>query len=299
METRANHVMIGAFALAVTVLAFAFVLWLAKVQVTAQYGYYLVKFTDGVSGLPLGGEVRYNGVKVGTVESIHFAPKEPSAVYVLIKVENRPDFSLREDSEASLQFQGITGITYVMITGGTLDSAKLPLVTDPKGDVPVIVAQPSPIAQVFDTFPELVDKARQTFDRINSILDKNNQERINEIIANLATGSQNFSDAIKSIDKLSTDTDSLVDGDAKTSVQQLAQASKSIEQAAALSSQILTENKAAINQFTDQGLAQITSFTTEARRLVETLDRIAQHIESNPTGFVLNGTPAKEMAVPK
>ena len=72
METRANHILIGAFTLGVVLAAMGFVLWLSKS--TAHGSYYDVKFVGSVSGLPEAGEVRYNGFKVGTVEKISIVP---------------------------------------------------------------------------------------------------------------------------------------------------------------------------------------------------------------------------------
>ena len=125
METKANHLLIGAFVLVITLGAFLFILWLSRIQLNSEYAYYDVKFSDGVSGLPLGGEVRYNGVKVGTVDAIRFEPSEPAAVIVSIKVENRSDFTIRENSQASLGLAGITGITFVQFSGGDAKSPAL------------------------------------------------------------------------------------------------------------------------------------------------------------------------------
>ena len=66
METRANYLLIGAFTLVGIIGAFAFLLWLAKVEVDRQYAYYFVKF-DNVAGLGDAGDVRYNGLPVGQV----------------------------------------------------------------------------------------------------------------------------------------------------------------------------------------------------------------------------------------
>ena len=67
METRASHVVIGAFILVIVAGAFGFVLWLAKIEIDQQYAYYRVTFEEAVSGLSIGGDVRYNGIPVGVV----------------------------------------------------------------------------------------------------------------------------------------------------------------------------------------------------------------------------------------
>ena len=82
-------------------------------------------------------------------------------------------------------------------------------------------------------------------------------------------------------------------------VDQITTAAKSFADAADLGEQVLTENRASINNFTAQGLSQLATFVVEARQLVATLDRIAQHVESDPAGFVLGGSRGQEIPVRK
>jgi len=298
METRANHILIGAFTLGVLLAAMGFALWLSKTSSNAAY--YDVKFVGSVSGLPEGGEVRYNGFKVGTVQKIGFIEKEPEAVLVRIEVGQRKDFVIRQNSKVSLQLAGITGITYIQIAGGTVDSPELPVITNPDSrKVPLINAEGSAIDQLMNSVPALIAKATTTFDRINGILTPENQAKVNDILANLDAGSKDLASALKSMNKLSADADGFVTGDGKKMTDQITAAAKSISDAADLGDQVLAENRAAINNFTTQGLAQLGTFVVEARQLVQTLDRIAQHVESDPAGFVLGGSRGQEIPVRK
>ena len=70
METKANHVVVGVFALIAVAGAIAFILWMAKVDIDREYAYYDVLFEGGISGLSTGGDVRFSGVKVGRVTRI-------------------------------------------------------------------------------------------------------------------------------------------------------------------------------------------------------------------------------------
>ena len=55
METRAHHVIIGAFAIGVFVLALGFVMWLSKSSIDREFAYYDIIFTEAVTGLGKGG----------------------------------------------------------------------------------------------------------------------------------------------------------------------------------------------------------------------------------------------------
>ncbi|MGH8116608.1 MAG: MlaD family protein, partial [Rhodanobacteraceae bacterium] len=61
METRAHHVLIGAFTLVVVALVVLFALWLGKTSLNRQFHYYDIVFTEAVTGLSKGSAVQYNG----------------------------------------------------------------------------------------------------------------------------------------------------------------------------------------------------------------------------------------------
>lgn len=289
METKAHHLLIGAFALIVTFGAALFVLWLSRVQVNAQYAYYDVLFNDGVTGLPIGGEVRYSGVKVGTVEAIRFDPASPSAVHVLIKVVSRDDFTIRQNSEASLQFSGITGITFILVSGGSADSPALPRVKEKDGKLPVLVAQESAVKKILKDAPQIATRTREAVEGINRILTPENEVKLSRIIDNLDRLSQNLAEASVNVKAAAQKTPALVD--------ELHAASKSIADLGALSNEVVAENRAAINSFSVQGAAQLNALTAEARQLVSTLDRIAARAEGDPARYIL-GNDERTQEIP-
>src|SRR5210317_457894 len=104
METKASHFVIGLFVLLMVGASFFFVIWLAKVEVDKEFDYYNVYFDDGVAGLSVGGDVRYNGIPVGTVTSIILDPNDARRVQVDIEVAKETPVS--QGTEASLSLQG-------------------------------------------------------------------------------------------------------------------------------------------------------------------------------------------------
>jgi phospholipid/cholesterol/gamma-HCH transport system substrate-binding protein len=292
VETKANHLLIGGFALVTTLLASFFVFWLSQARIDAEYAYYDVKFSDGISGLPQGGEVRYNGVKVGTVDKIRFDPLEPSTVFVTIKVENRPDFKLRQDSHVSLGLLGITGITYVLISGGSPDSPSLAAVKNRRHTLPVIDAKPSAIKRLLDDAPGLAMSSRQAIGRLGDLLSTDNQEKVSRILTNLDRLSANLADASVDLKAASKDAPALV--------HEIRGASKSVAELGNLAQAVVAENRSDIRTFSNRGLAQVDSFVAQARQLAASLDRIASRIESDPPGYILGGrAQGREVSVPK
>ena len=71
METRANHVLIGAFTIVVFLLGVAVRAVGGEVHLrTAVWEEYDVIFTESVTGLGIGSLVQYNGITVGEVRNL-------------------------------------------------------------------------------------------------------------------------------------------------------------------------------------------------------------------------------------
>ena len=87
METRANYVLIGAFVLFAAAALAIFTLWIAGTgPLNRSYTVYDVLFEGAVNGLTEGGEVRFNGIKVGEVQTLRLNPTNPNQVVARIKV---------------------------------------------------------------------------------------------------------------------------------------------------------------------------------------------------------------------
>ncbi len=106
METRASHLLIGGFVLLFVVGLFGFAIWLARIEIDREFAYYDIYFTGSVAGLGVGGDVRYRGIKVGTVVDITINPDDPSRVGVTAQIGS--DTPIREGDRASLQLSDIS-----------------------------------------------------------------------------------------------------------------------------------------------------------------------------------------------
>ena len=107
METRANYVLIGAFTLLTAAFLLLFGLWAAKYTSDKDWRYFNVIFDEAVTGLTEGGSVQYNGISVGTVDTLSLAPDDPRKV--IAKVKLRASTPVKVDTHAKLSFTGLTG----------------------------------------------------------------------------------------------------------------------------------------------------------------------------------------------
>src|ERR1700761_2773985 len=117
LERNANYALVGFASLVLFVGLGAFVLWLAQVRFARDYDIYDIVSDGPVRGISQGGEVHFNGIKVGEVQRIALDPANASRVIARIKVTS--DVPIKTDSYATLEPQGVTGVNYVQITAGT------------------------------------------------------------------------------------------------------------------------------------------------------------------------------------
>src|SRR3546814_598319 len=182
METRAHHLLIGSFMLAFLVAIVLFVLWLAKSQVDRDVAHYNIYFHGSVAGLGVGGDVRFNGIKVGTVSQISIDRQNTSRVRVT--AEMAADTPIRADSEATLQLQGITGVSYVQITPGSPEAELIkPVRGGDTAKYPTIKSKPSAIDTLVEAAPELLTRAAK-------VLSDENLNNLTGFIADLHQISQ-------------------------------------------------------------------------------------------------------------
>ena len=88
MERNANYALVGFASLILLVGLALFVFWLARLQFNRDFDIYDILFLEPVRGLSEGGEVHFNGIKVGEVTEIKLDERNPSRVRALARVNS-------------------------------------------------------------------------------------------------------------------------------------------------------------------------------------------------------------------
>ena len=81
-------------------------------------GYQLHARFDNVDGIVTGSKVKLSGVNIGTVKSISL---EPESFYAFITMNFDREFNFPDDTEASVQLEGLLGGSYISILPGGSD----------------------------------------------------------------------------------------------------------------------------------------------------------------------------------
>ena len=124
MEDKLNPTIVGAFVLVLGAALIGAVLWLAAgLSVKKHYTPYRSVVSESVAGLNVDAPVKFLGVDVGKVHTIVIDPRDSRQVLLGFQIERGTP--VKQDSEAVLKTQGLTGIAYVELSGGSEGSPPL------------------------------------------------------------------------------------------------------------------------------------------------------------------------------
>ncbi len=304
METKANYVLIGVFTLVVAVFGLLFALWAANWSSEKEWRNYRVIFDEPVTGLAEGSNVRYNGISVGTIDSLSLAPQDPRRVIAVVRLE--ADAPVKTDTTAKLSQDGLTGPPFIQLTGGSPGAPRLVASSD--DILPVIRAEPSALQNIADTANRLVS-------RMDEVLSPENVQRIADTLENIesmtgALGDQredlrllviNAREASEQLKTTLVTTHGAIERLDQNLVRELPglvakldRTLTQLESTANNANAMIAENRAPLASFTQGGLQQVGPTLTELRTLIRDLRRVASRLDGNPAGYVLGRQQPKE-----
>jgi phospholipid/cholesterol/gamma-HCH transport system substrate-binding protein len=254
METKASYTLIGFFTLAVLLGVFGFVYWFQNLGGAAERVPYRIVFDGSVSGLRTGGAVLFNGIRVGEVTDLRLAPDRTERVVATISVDKSAP--IREDTKIGLEFQGLTGIAAIALSGGTFSK---PALQGPKENPPELVADPSATQDV-------TQAARDVLKRVDRLIAENEKvlnsalENINTFTAALARNSDRIDGILNNIDTVTGNLDKRV-----------------------------SEISGGITRFTNSGSREIEALSGDARRTLTELERTIRNLDRNPSRVIFGG----------
>jgi phospholipid/cholesterol/gamma-HCH transport system substrate-binding protein len=310
METRAHHVIIGAFAIGVFVLAMGFVLWLSKSSIDQQFAYYDIVFNEAVTGLSKGGTVQYNGIKVGEVTQLSLAKDDPRKVIARIRLD--ADIPVKQDTRAKLGLQGVTGVAFIQLSGGAPSSP--PLKPTPQNPVPVIPSEESALSKLLASGSDIITSANDLLIRANEVLSQENVDRISKTLANLegvtdtvasqrddlgqalkqlATATGQLQHTLVTLDSMATTTNDLMKNNARQVLESTNRALESIDRVANATNSLIGDNRAAISEFSEQGLRQLGPAIVELRETLRALKQVSDRL-SDSNSLLLGREQPKE-----
>jgi phospholipid/cholesterol/gamma-HCH transport system substrate-binding protein len=310
MEKNANYALVGLSTMILLIGLSVFAVWLARVQFSQENDLYDIVFQGPVRGLNQGGEVHFNGIKVGEVTKIALDRTNPSRVIARARVG--AEVPIRVDSYATLEPQGITGVNYIQITAGTPSRPLLKDVT-PNDRIPIIRSQRSALSDLLEGGGTVLTRTIEALDRVNRVLSDQNinaftatlsdaqavsaelRER-KSIIADAQSALQRIDAAAAELTNLARSGRELVDGDGRRTMKNVADAAEEAKATAEEARAMITSLRGPTSEFATTGLPQITASVIQLQSAAEALERLANDIQSSPTGAI-GKAPAEEIKV--
>lgn len=118
MKTNILDALLGFTVLLITILFLFYVYISLDTKLFKNDGFRLHARFENIDGIVTGSKVKLSGVNIGTVKSISL---EPESYYAFITMNFDKKFSFPDDTEASVQLEGLLGGSYISILPGGSD----------------------------------------------------------------------------------------------------------------------------------------------------------------------------------
>lgn len=300
MERDAHYAAVGMATIAIVAALAVFVIWLARFQFANEYDLYDIVFYGPVRGLQEGGEVHFNGIRVGEVTDLNLDPDQ--ADQVIARVRLGGGTPIRVTSRAQLEPLGITGLNYIQITAGDPESAMLKAQYD-DNVVPVIQSQPSPIAELLQGGGTVLAEAVDALNRINRVLSDdnirsfstslNNVEQITTemearrgMLRELEEALAGANRAVAEYEALGASTRRLIEGDGARAIASIERASGEASEAMEALNDTIQGVQGPVGDFAANGLPRFAAAIQSLEEAAESLDRLVDDVRSSPRDFI-------------
>ncbi len=299
-----NFAVVGAFVLALGTLLVAGVLWLASGGAwQTQYDVYQAVEVESVAGLNKNAPVKYNGVDVGKVQDIALDHTNPKTVNLFFAIERGTP--VKEDTIAILKTQGLTGIAYVELSGGSVAS---PLLRPRQGErYPLIQTAPSLSARLENVLSSVLAKLDDTSNNINAILSKENQAALSSTLADVAAIVRTVAARQDSIDAGLVDAARTFKNTAQASVkmdqlgERIGRAAQAVETMGnevaktSISAGAAVDGVGAdVKRFSTETLPELERLLGELSTLSSSLRLLTEQTRRDPKGLIFARTPVPD-----
>lgn len=305
METRANHVWVGAVTLVLMAALAAFVIWIARLNASNQNEYDIF-FSQSVDGLAKGSQVAFAGVPVGQITAIELWRKDPSFVRVRISVDDEVPILL--GTTATIQ-GSFTGVSNIQLNGAVKDA---PPITElgPEG-VPVIPTKRGGLGDLLLNAPLLLERLATLTEKMTGLLSDKNQESITNILTNTDRMSGDLANATPQIERTMAElqmtlrqatatlanfervagsADRLFSEDGAALAQQLRATLKTANSAAEELKATLGEARPAARQLNESTLPATEAALRDLRATTRALRNLTEKLDDQGAGALIGGS---------
>ena len=312
METRSNHVLVGAVVLILLGVLALFTVWIARLGGTAEKEYDIF-FRQSVDGLAKGSQVAYSGVPLGQVKDIALWKNDPQFVRVRIAVKN--DTPVLQGTTATV-LGSFTGTSTVSLDGARKGAPAIECNPNaiaqscPYG-VPVIPTKVGGFGAILNSAPQLLERLSTLTERLTSLLSDRNQASIAGILANTNRLSDALADrgpeiaatlaqtrvaieqagnAAQQIGALAQTTNGVLANDVQPAMANLNKAIGSAQKSADSLSAAIDDARPGLQNFSKQTIPEVGLLVRDLRVMSQSLSSVAEKIDQQGASSLI-GAP--------
>jgi len=318
METRSNHILVGAVVLGMLAALVLFVVWLSQAS-GDQDKKYDILFSQAVEGLAKGSAVTFSGVPVGSVESINLMPDTPQFVRIRISVGKATPVIVGTTATMKATFTGIASIQLDpperdprrrRVDRPILCPPVRPEAQCPFG-VPLIPTKPGALGQLLSSAPELLERVSALTARLTELLGDRNQNSIAAILENVQVISRNLAErsdeiaatlaearvairqtgvAAQEMGQLADTADRTLARDVRPMLGDLRQTIRAAETSMGNLDAAIGDARPGLQAFSKQTIPEVGQLVRDLREMSDSLNAVAQRLNTQGAGGIIGGS---------
>jgi phospholipid/cholesterol/gamma-HCH transport system substrate-binding protein len=276
-----------------------FVIWLTGRTGNEELTRYSLLFHKDVSGLTVGGPVKYMGMTVGTVISMHIEQIE--GIRVRVDIDVLAETPVDSGTFASLALQGITGVAVVNLE--TEPGRHAPLEALPDREYPIIPVRIVGFSALMASAPEIMGKLNNLLTQAGKILGEENQasiagalENIENVTASLAGEreeiaaipgnlNQTINDIQATVAQLQVMISDLQPG-INSTVENVNISSKNLASLTARVDTLVQQHEKDLGRFMEEGLGEAPALMKETRNALRDLEKLVMELQDDPSQLI-------------
>ena len=302
MQDKVNYALVGAFTLGLGAALIAAILWLVSgAEGKTRYLTYQSIMKESVSGLNIDAPVKLLGVTIGKVSEIIIDPKNSSQVRLRLSIEQGTPIKI--DTEAVLKSQGLTGIAYVELTGGTASAPSL--VPTANNLIPSIVSKASLSTRLETVLNTVLTNVDLLSENLNAVFDSKNRAALAQILADSAVVTQMLASQKTVLTKtlgdaqITAQNTALATAQLKPTIERITAAvagfdtmTRSATRASQSAEKGIASASITIDQISGDTLPSMNDLLANLNQLVSSLNRLSEQTARNPNSVILGAPKA-------
>jgi len=304
MDSKVNFTLVGAFLFSFVLALIGFTFWLGKYGMESEkLDYYKIYLEESIAGLNLESSIKYKGLHVGVVKEININPNNSEQIEILLEVFG--DIPIKKDTTAMLESQGITGLKYIDLVGGSKESE---LLIGDKNEIPIIKSKQSFFGSLGDSTKDITQNVNILLIKLNKLFSQNNIDKISDVITNTDLLTSNINNTIVKADNiLDKDvkriinefeqfskqlnitlgkTDNLIDNDLKITLDKVSVASDATKIAFVEFGKLVKDGKLDLKDMTSDSLKKFDILMLELGITMQDVQKMIDNLSDSPSDII-------------